>query len=136
MVAFYFYNKLCNNCVCSEKRWINNKDKMAELDISHSKLEKNLDSLRKELYKSHEPKICLVDSIDVDTHGNVTKHNSTSSTVEAIQPLMPTCKQTALPPNGMFIHTQIKANQAIYAMRSSLLAPWGKGRVIRVYCLC
>ncbi|XP_046453809.1 histone-lysine N-methyltransferase SETDB1-like isoform X2 [Daphnia pulex] len=115
-----------------EKRWINNKDKMAELDISHSKLEKNLDSLRKELYKSHEPKICLVDSIDVDTHGNVTKHNSTSSTVEAIQPLMPTCKQTALPPNGMFIHTQIKANQAIYAMRSSLLAPWGKGRVIRI----
>lgn len=116
----------------AEQRWINNNDKMAELDVSHSKLEKNLDSLRKELYKSHEPKICLVDSIDVDALGNVTKHNTTSSTVERIVPLMSSYRRPILPPTGMFIHTKIKVNQAIYAMRSSLLAPWGKGRVIRV----
>lgn len=102
---------------------------MAELDVSHAKLEKHLDSLRKELYASHEPKICHVDSVDVDAQGNVTKHNSTSSSVGT---LPSTSRQNELPPSGVFIHTPIKINQAIYAMRSSLLAPWGKGRVIRV----
>ena len=102
---------------------------MAELDVSHAKLEKNLDALRKELYASHEPKICHVDSVDVDAQGIVTKHHCTSSSI-ATSPSF--SKQNALPPSGVFVHTPVKINQPIYAMRSSLLAPWGKGRVIRV----
>ncbi|XP_045036410.1 histone-lysine N-methyltransferase SETDB1 isoform X2 [Daphnia magna] len=115
-----------------EQRWSKSKDKMAEIDVSHSKLEKHLDALRKELYSSHEPKVFLVDSIDVDTQGNVTKHNNTTVTSEAMLSSSSTCKQITLPPCGMFIHVPIKVNQPIFAMRSSLLAPWGKGRVIRV----
>lgn len=105
---------------------------MIAVDVSHLKLEKSLDALRRELYSSYEPKVFLIDSIDVDTQGNVTNHKDTAVMSEAILLSPSSCQQTILPPSGMFIHTPIKINQAIFAMRSSLLAPWGKGRVIRV----
>lgn len=106
---------------------------MAELDISYLKLEKSLDALRKELYASHEPKICNVDPIDVDAQGNVTKHTTlTAGSPSSAMPLIQTTRHIELPPIGMFTYTPVKITQAIYAMRSSLLSPWGKGRIIRV----
>lgn len=104
---------------------------MTELEISQYNLEKRLDALRKELYSSCEPKLCHSDSVDVDVLGNVTRHKTLHAHSMTLQSA-PVSKLNNLPPVGKFIYTSIKTNQSVYAMRSSLLAPWGRGRVIRV----
>lgn len=97
------------------------------------KLEKNLDLLRKELYASHEPKLCHVEPVDIDAQGNVTEHvNDSGMIMSTISPLVQTSRHTELPPIGVFSHTSVKLHQTVYAMRSSLLSPWGKGSVKKV----
>ena len=113
-----------------EKSFADNSLNMSELDVMGSKLEKNLDDFRKELYSGYEPRIHHIDSVDIDMQGNVMKHFSTST--PAVMPVVLNSRPEQLPPLGPFNFTPVKPNQSIYAMRSSLLAPWGKGRVIRV----
>ena len=102
---------------------------MKELDILHSNLEKSLDALRKELYESHEPLIKHIEAIDIDPQGNVCKHTATG---EQIVPTVIKKDMPQLPPVGPFTYTPLKVNQAVFAMRSSLLLPWGKGRILKV----
>ena len=64
--------------------------------------------------------------------GNVTKHSLSAKSHLAVVPLAQNSRQTELPPVGVFTYTPIKINQPIYAMRSSLLSPWGRGRILRV----
>jgi len=103
---------------------------MKELDTLHSNLEKSLDAFRKELYESHEPMIKHLEAVDIDSEGNVSKHTATG---EQIVPAVIKKDMPQLPPVGQFTHTLLKVNQAVYAMRSSLLQPWGKGRILRVW---
>jgi len=113
---------------------------LKELDEIHSELEKNLDNFRKELYSAYEPKVNNLEEIDIDVLGQISNHSSITSTVlpESKQNIFPAsfvsaaAHQALLPPMGPFVHTPIKNNQAVYAVKSSLLSPWGKGRVIKV----
>ena len=102
---------------------------MKELDVLHSSLEKKMDALRKELYESHEPLIKHLEAVDIDPEGNVTKHTATG---EHVVPATARSAMPQLPPIGPFTHTELKQHQSVYAMRSSLLQPWGKGRILRV----
>lgn len=105
---------------------------MKELDTLHSNLEKSLDAFRKELYESHEPLIKHLEAVDIDPEGNVSKHTATG---EQLVPAVIRKDMPQLPPVGPFTYTPLKVNQAVYAMRSSLLQPWGKGRILRVRTL-
>lgn len=112
-----------------EQRLEGNVVKMKELDVLHSSLEKKMDALRKELYESHEPLIKHLEAVDIDPEGNVTKHTATG---EHVVPATARSAMPQLPPIGPFTHTELKQHQSVYAMRSSLLQPWGKGRILRI----
>ena len=113
-----------------EKSFADNCLTMLELEAMGSELDKNLDDFRKELYSGYEPRIHHIDSVDIDMQGNVVKHFSTST--PAAMPIVLNSRPEQLPPLGPFTFTSVKPNQAIYAMRSTILAPWVKGRVLRV----
>lgn len=97
-----------------EKKFADNRIKMTELDILNAKLERNLDSFRKELYSGYEPQIQHIDSIDIDMQGNVFKHFSTSGPMTVCAPAVSNSKPVKLPPVGAFIFPQIKVNQGTY----------------------
>lgn len=107
-----------------------NSKQLRELDRSHAKLEKSLDNFRKELYKIGEPTVQHVEPVEFDELGNM---------VKPLKDLQISCsgeKSTPdLPPMGKFEHTRLQVNDSVYAMRSSLLAPWAKARVLRVTIL-
>lgn len=108
--------------------------KIKELDSLHSQLEKDLDMFRKELYSAFEPRIEHLEAVDIDARGNVSKHSSVKEVIPGVAQLRaPTSRPPAvLPPIGPFVHSPVKLNQTVYAMRSSLLAPWGRGRIVKV----
>lgn len=110
-----------------EKKWKDNQKKLMELEHSHMELEKSLDSFRKELYRIGEPTVQQLDPIEIDELGNTIKPFRDLQ----ISPTGETAK-SKLPPIGKFKYSGLSINQTIYAMRSSLLAPWGKARVLRV----
>ena len=104
---------------------------MAKLDVLHSTLEKNLDVFRKELYAAYEPEIHHEEAIDIDARGHISKHASLVVPESKSTPVSMTMPDK-LPPVGPFIHSPVQVNQTVYAMKSSLLCPWGKGCVIKV----
>jgi len=103
---------------------------MSELDQLQSDLERNLNVLRKELYDGHEIHYKHLDPIEIDSEGNASK--ICEAVPEAVVPIAENQRLKQLPPPGIFTYPAIKLNQAIFALRSSLLSPWGKGRVIKV----
>lgn len=106
---------------------------MSELDTLHSTLEKNLDFFRKELYAAYEPEIQHLEPIEIDVQGQVSRHiPGTSSALPGPQTAITQSIPEKLPPIGPFVHSPVQINQTVYAMKSSLLDPWEKGRVVKV----
>lgn len=103
---------------------------MSELDTLHCTLEKNLDFFRKELYAAYEPEIQHLEPIEIDVQGQISRHIPSSSALP--QTTMAQSIPDKLPPIGPFVHSPIQINQTVYAMKSSLLDPWEKGRVVKV----
>ena len=108
-----------------------------KLDVSHSEITKQISALQKELFEPYEPILCHVDSVDVDQEGNLSKHSTTLISRQAALPLVSTSVRriNELPPVGEFIHKPVQLNQTLYAMKDSLLKPWVKGCVSKVYVI-
>lgn len=109
---------------------------MTKLDTAQQDLEKSLELLQKELYDSCQPNITHLQSVDIDQKGNVVTHTVTPSPSLTILPAKPSCPViTDLPPPGILVYTPLQVSQTVYAMKTSILAHWVKGRVAKVLTL-
>ena len=122
------------------EQWSETKMGVENLDESIAKLQSEIDSLV-EGVGMLEPQKTEIDSVDIDEDGIVTKHSSClKSSKVPLQPPKPapvpiTKKKVNLPPVGSFTYPPLLVGQAVYAMRCSLLASWGKGCVQTVICI-
>ncbi len=114
------------------KKWSKTKEGIFCLDESLEKLQKEVDSLRYDLYSTFGPIKEEIDSVDVDEVGNVSPHMPSLTSSKLPHQHRSISKKADLPPLGRFIHAPLSIGQAVYAMRDTLLASWGRGCVARV----
>lgn len=104
--------------------------KQIQIDELTANLEKDIDRFRNDLYSNYEPQIEHVDAIDITEVPDV---RSDSSSVSApASPVVNLGSAVKLPPTGVLHFPKVKRNHSVYAMKTSLLAPWKKGLVVKV----
>ena len=115
-----------------------------ETDATFNALEKQVDSLRLELYEKFRPRLQHKDPVDLN---NVEERRYLAATrtiptgpgeaaVGAGRPIVPSLQShplaAKLPPMGELVRTPLIVGQSAYAMRGSILNVWKLGSVIEI----